>query len=55
MENLKRINGFVLNNVFLLEDSSLKNERDMIYFPISCISYMGWAFKPRPDATQRAI
>jgi hypothetical protein len=28
VKNLKHINGFILNNAFLLEDSSLKNERD---------------------------
>jgi len=27
----------------------------MIYFLTSCISYVGWAFKPQPNATQRAI
>jgi len=40
---------------FLLEVSSLKNEINMIYFLTLCISYMHEAFKPQPDATQKAI
>jgi hypothetical protein len=38
VKNLKHINGFILNRVLLLEGSSLKNERDMIFFLTSCVS-----------------
>jgi hypothetical protein len=55
VKNLKHINGFILNEAFLLEGSSLKIEREMIFFLKSCISYMGWAFNPRPDTSTRAI